>query len=445
MKLINLFFKDLNFNDKKRIKKNLTSKLSQNFFLVFIQIFFPPAMITIYGIENYGIWLFIISLPSVISILNFNINSAAQIEMSILYNKKKYNELSIIFTNSVFLIIIFSVFITFSAFFLIKLDFFNFNLLSQFDEKEKQIIFILIFSSLILNILNGIFKSGINFKGNISSDTYFEIFFDLTGKILIITAGYLSNNLIISILILFLTNLLKIIFYFVFFINTQSKNLFYIKKISFFEIKRLFKLSVPYYLESISLFLKENYQIIIIGIFFNASLVGMVGTLKTMFFFLPLRIWSMLQQVLNYEITKLVASKQIIKIKKLFNKIFKLLITFILFFLLNIHLFGELFYNIWTNFLYKPDYLFIFYLSLETSIIILASSLKILGKSINEFFKVSLFTISIYFFNLLILINFFKNDYQILTLFILNLLMSIFILIFNFINFKLLLKKISNN
>ena len=89
MKNIFGFFLSL-FNriDVKRVTKNFVSELNSNLIRTVIQLGFPPLMIFIYGIEKFGIWIFLINIPYLISIFNINLNDASKIEMSIFYNKK---------------------------------------------------------------------------------------------------------------------------------------------------------------------------------------------------------------------------------------------------------------------------------------------------------------------------------------------------------------------
>ena len=46
-------------------------------------------MIMFWGVENFGIWIFITAIPSTLSILNLNFSQAAKIEMTLNYSKNK--------------------------------------------------------------------------------------------------------------------------------------------------------------------------------------------------------------------------------------------------------------------------------------------------------------------------------------------------------------------
>ena len=68
-------------------------------------------MIGAYGLENFGIWIFLTAIPTTLTILNFNINDAARVEMSINYNQNNENKTNEIFNNAVILTFIFVIFI----------------------------------------------------------------------------------------------------------------------------------------------------------------------------------------------------------------------------------------------------------------------------------------------------------------------------------------------
>ena len=93
-------------NQINRIKKNLLAKLTSESSQIIIQVFYPPLMIFFWGLEQFGIWLFLMSLTSMFSMLNFNFTEASLQEMSIYNNQKKYDKVNEIFQNTLGLIII---------------------------------------------------------------------------------------------------------------------------------------------------------------------------------------------------------------------------------------------------------------------------------------------------------------------------------------------------
>ena len=55
----------------------------------FIQIFIVPLMILSWGIENYGIWIFFMSIPAVLTLFNLKFIIAVRQELILIFRKKK--------------------------------------------------------------------------------------------------------------------------------------------------------------------------------------------------------------------------------------------------------------------------------------------------------------------------------------------------------------------
>ena len=90
-------FLNIRINRFRGIYKNFLSFFSIFSIQTITQIFFPPAMIFAWGIESFGIWIFILSIPSLLTIFNINFSSASRSEMSINYEKKNFVYLNKIF------------------------------------------------------------------------------------------------------------------------------------------------------------------------------------------------------------------------------------------------------------------------------------------------------------------------------------------------------------
>ena len=60
----------LESKQKKRIKKNIFSGISSEMTQILTQIFFTPLMIYFWGIENFGIWIFLLSKNGISSPLS---------------------------------------------------------------------------------------------------------------------------------------------------------------------------------------------------------------------------------------------------------------------------------------------------------------------------------------------------------------------------------------
>ena len=435
-----LFFFDKKKN--KRVFKNFTSLIFSNISLTVLQILFPILMINAYGLENFGIWIFLTAIPATLAILNFNINDAAKVEMSINFNqnnKKKTNE---IFNSSIILTFLFLIFIILiSALIIIFYDF-DLNILKDLRKQELNIILISIFLSFYLNVINTIFKNGITFWGRNDIATHLETFFDLFTKVLIVVLGFLFNELFFAAIALLTASLFKIITYYLFFINyNKYLTLFSFKLISKKEILKLFKLSIPFYLTNIAAVIKHSSQIIILGIFFNAQIVGSVSTLKTLFYFMPSRVWSIFFRTITYEYIKLYSEKKFILLKKMYFNYLKLGFLFLsIFFFISI-IAGEYIYNFWLNNTYNVDYLILVLIIFDVIFFIMAESVISVNRSLNKFFEVSIFQIIINSIIILIscLLFYFQQSYYFL--FIFNLIGSILIMFYSIYFTKAFMKK----
>ena len=133
MKLFKNLFLTFSNNSKKRIKKNFISQISLNI-SVLIQILFPPLMIVIYGLENFGMGGYHTHFQFLILIL-----TAARTEMSIFLIKKS-KLVNQIFINSSLLTIFFVLILALLSF--ILFNYFNFDLaiLNSFNKNEITLI-----------------------------------------------------------------------------------------------------------------------------------------------------------------------------------------------------------------------------------------------------------------------------------------------------------------
>ena len=442
MNVLNFF---LFFFDKKknqRVFKNFTSLIFHNISLTVIQILFPLLMIGAYGLENFGIWIFLTAIPTTLTILNFNINDAARVEMSINYNQNNENKTNEIFNNAVILTFIFVIFIILITALIFNFYDFDLNILKDLNEKEIYIIMFCIFLSFYLDLFNSIFKTGITFWGRNDVATYIDTFFDLFTKLLIVVSGFLFNELIVAAVALLSAAIFKIITFYFFFINyNKYLTLFSFKLISKKEILKLFKLSIPYYFTNIAGVIKHSSQIIILGIFFNSQIVGSVSTLKTLFYFMPSRLFGIFFRTISYEFIKLYAEKKFSLLKEMYFNYLKLGLIFLSIFCFISIIAGEYIYNFWLNNSYKVDFLILILIIFDVIFFIMAESVISVSRSLNKFFKVSFFQIMINLIIILISCLFFYFQQSYYFLFIFNLTGSILIMFYSIYFTKKFMKK----
>ena len=93
--------KDFLLNFNLREKKNIFSSLSNLTFQTISQIFYPPLMILVWGADLFGIWIFLISVPSAFLLFNIQFNDAAIQQISIYQSRNDHKNAKIYFSNSV--------------------------------------------------------------------------------------------------------------------------------------------------------------------------------------------------------------------------------------------------------------------------------------------------------------------------------------------------------
>ena len=442
--MIKFKFLGLNFYKfkNKRINKNFSSQVFLNISLTISQILFPALMIMFYGLENFGIWIFLTAIPTTLTLVNFNFSTAAKTEMSIYFNKKNIKKINEVFTNCIILTLIFVLIFFFLTIIFIDVYDFNFEILKKLNSKDLQIIITCIFLSFYLDIINGIFKTGISYSGRLDVDTYLQMIFDILSKLAIIISGIIFGELLFASYALIIVNIVKIFSYYFFFISfNKYLNPFSFKLISKKQIIRLIKISLPYHLDVISGLMKNSFQIIILGIFFNAQIVGLVSTFRTLFYFLPIRIWGLITKVIFYEFTKLYANKKYNLLKKTYFNLIKIISISAIFFILISIFMGQFVYNLWINFSYNFDYLLLLLIIFDVCIFELSHFISIIKRAINKFLDVSLFSILINSIILSVAYGLFVSQQSYLFLFILNLIGSIMIFVFNLFRSRKILSK----
>ena len=60
------FFIKFSKTQKERVKKNFFSKLNSELLQIIMQLIYPPLMMLIWGVENFGLWIFFTSIPNIL-------------------------------------------------------------------------------------------------------------------------------------------------------------------------------------------------------------------------------------------------------------------------------------------------------------------------------------------------------------------------------------------
>ena len=219
-------------NQIERIKKNLFAKLTSEFLQILSQVLYPPLMILFWGVDKFGIWLFLISLTSIFTMFNFNFTEASLQEMSIYNQQKKFNKLNEIFQNTLGLIFVNLLLLTtiiLAYFLLFEIDF---SITAALSLKEIKIIFFLLIFVVYIDIFNSLLNIGIWYQGKQYISVNILTTVEIISKLIISIAGLYFESLVYAAIILVIFSIFKtIIFYYYF--NLFNRHLrFSLKKFS---------------------------------------------------------------------------------------------------------------------------------------------------------------------------------------------------------------------
>ena len=296
----NLFFK-FTQTQSKRVKKNFFALFSNFSTQILVQIIYPPLMLLFWGIENFGIWIFITAIPSTLAMLNLNFSLAAKIEMSINDAKNKKNLVNEIFHNGFGLILMNMVIFTIvwlSSYLLTDL---KFKIFESIAPNELKFILLLIVLSFYFTIFDSILATGTSYWGKLHISTNVRTISDVFIKISIVISGIFFDSLIYAAIIFFVLTILRTLVFYYYFTIHKKYIFLSLKLVNFKSSLKLFKLSLSYYSETLTTLIRHNGLVILFGIFFTAELVGLVSTAKTLFYFLPIRFLDILIHTSIYE------------------------------------------------------------------------------------------------------------------------------------------------
>ena len=370
---------------KKRILNNLLSGFSSEGIQIITQIFFAPLMILFWGLENFGIWVFLLSIPNIFIIFNISTFDASIQEMTMFKangNIKKANE---IFQNSI--VLVFLNMIIFTILIIVFYLFFSFDLsiLQNINSQEIPIIFILLILSIYINLAEGILLTGINSEGKLYIGFNISGVIEFLSKIFIALSGFIFVSLLYPVIIFFLFTVIKFLLNFYFFKLHTKKLVISLKLVSKKILKKILKLSIGHNADIVTNIARHSVVIIILGIFYGPLMVGFVATIKTMFYFMPIRFFGKFNHILLYEYANLFAKKKfnqiIINLKSVIKIIFSLLFLFII----SSIIIGPFVYKLWLNNKYEIDLLFLVIIVFDVFFFILRDTIVSALKAVNKY------------------------------------------------------------
>ncbi len=432
----NLFFK-FTQTQNKRVKKNFFALFTNFSTQMLIQIIYPPLMLWFWGIENFGIWIFITAIPSTFTMFNLNFSHAARVEMSVNDAKNKKNLVNEIFHNGFGLILMNMVIFTIVWLSLFLLTDLKFKIFESITLNELKFILFLIVLSFYFTIFDNILVTGISYWGKLNISTYVKTFFDIFIKISIVTSGIFFDSLIYAAIIFFIVTILRTLVLYYYFTIYKKYILLSLKLASFKNSLKLFKLSLSYYAETLTTLIKHNGLIILLGIFFTAELVGLVSTAKTLFYFLPLKFVTILIHTIIYEYSRTFGKKKIQLLKYNYRRHIYYTLLILVVFIFGSLIIGPKIYNFWTNNKYDLDYFLLLLIVFDSVFYNLRNTVCSIMKSVNKFFKPTIIETFLSILAILISYYYLTLGYSLINILLINLIATfISFIVFSYFSFK---------
>tara|TARA_B100001093_G_C26764737_1_gene987346 strand:+ start:22 stop:1032 length:1011 start_codon:yes stop_codon:yes gene_type:complete len=306
----------------------------------------------------------------------------------------------------------------------------NIEIFNNININNLDAIFLLIILAFYFTILDNFFFMGVTYTGNVSRYNYITLSYEVMLKILIPLSGIFFNDLIYPAIILLIVNFLKNLTLFVIYQNNKKRLSLIFTNYDFKYIKFLFRLSLSFYFQNVSYIIKNNGILILSGFYFGPSIVGLITTTKTLFYYLPNRFLDILNSSLYYEYSKSFGQKKFNHLILIFKTQIKFTLLVLLFFILCSLTFGSTIYGFWLNYEYDLTFMLLFLIVMESFFFNLYNSIEVLIKAVNKFFKTTIVSL---FFSLTTLFTtymLFNMDYSFYFYFYINLLSSLSILIF---------------
>ena len=397
-------------------------------------------MILTWGVEIFGIWLILLTIISTIYGVNLNVTEVTRLEMTNAFNQKNNNALEKYYFNG-FVAQIINIFL-FSLLTLLIISFVDLSKYSNVNLNYLSIknCFYFIIIAFYIEGLTYIYYPTVNYEGYTKSWVNQNTFYQIYSKVLIILAFYFNEFYFLG-LFLMVSNLLRLIL--IYNLHNKKKLKLNFKNFDKTILEDLFKKSLSYTLEKINYLLKQNGIILIIANFFSPTIVTLVSTARTIFYYLPLNFFDIITHSSVIEFTKINLHNKVEEIKILFKKFFIILLIISLIFFIGSNLIGKEIYELWIKsneikitrgfiFLITLDAIFIGYLNL-----IIAPF-----KGFNNFLFLSKIDFCLTLSSLFLIVSLSYVFNSLLLIFLLIVISNIFLALFLNLRFKSYLKRL---
>lgn len=400
-----------------RIKKNFLSHVFKLSSESLIQIFLPFFLISAWGTDLFGKWIILNASSIIICLFLFRFSHAVQQKMTSKLVENKIRELEVLNSNHNLLIAInilfFLLIFLFISIFISLNELKLFNIFGDGFYENNYVLIILTLSSVLKYFISSYYHTRFNFRGKLSYPVYIRNLLNLFLKISIIILSFFTKNLILISFLFIFFDLIELLIFKIY--KKMNVEIFHKNKlISKKKINEIIYKSVPNNIEIFNSNLHAQLIIFLFGTIFSNPVIALIATAKTLFYYLPYKIFNTFNTIFYFEIAKLFYAKNFSKLKKILSfQIISVIIYLLIFILFSIIL-GKNIYEIWI-----PDInislKLIFLLVVSSSLVIFTELLRTFSKSINNYLSNSIieFFLSIICILFSFLFVIYYNDYLI--------------------------------
>lgn len=267
---------------KKRILGSLGANLVNQALNFFIQIASVPIFLKSWGIETYGEWLLLSTIPAYLLLSDLGFCNIASNEMTIyVAENKKEKAIEVLQTTCVFLVFIAAVMLAIvlviDQLFLDRLSFFK-----TININEIRIIIYGFLTIVVIGLQYGLISAGYRCDGNNNIPIWINNAFRILEFIVLVILlknDYGPVSVVISLVTIRLIN--YIFSTYILFIYSPWIN-FGIKYFKFARIKEMLIPSISYMSIPIGSIMKNQGLIMIVGIYLPTPLIVMFSTTRTL-------------------------------------------------------------------------------------------------------------------------------------------------------------------
>ena len=331
--------------------------------------------------------------------------------------ENKIRELEVLNSNHNLLIVIniffFLLIFLFISIFISLNELKLFNIFGDGFYENNYVLIILTLSSVLKYFISSYYHTRFNFRGKLSYPVYIRNLLNLFLKISIIILSFFTKNLILISFLFIFFDLIELLIFKIY--KKMNVEIFHKNKlISKKKINEIIYKSVPNNIEIFNSNLHAQLIIFLFGTIFSNPVIALIATAKTLFYYLPYKIFNTFNTIFYFEIAKLFYAKNFSKLKKILSFQISSVIIYLLIFILFSIILGKNIYEIWI-----PDInislKLIFLLVVSSSLVIFTELLRTFSKSINNYLSNSIieFFLSIICILFSFLFVIYYNDYLI--------------------------------